>query len=232
MMPDNIFLVRHGQSEGNADKTRKIYKSVPDYAVRLTQLGRDQAFEAGLRIKDVIQNAPIRFYYSPYWRTRDTFLEIAKNLNVVKATEDARLREQEWGTSFTDMEPDFEEKRDSYGHFYHRIKDGESCADVYDRVSDFNNTLWRDFEKEDYPRNVGVSFHGMTLRVFIMRWFHLTVEQFELLANPKNADIVRLTRNYDAGKYGPKYTFSEMKRYPSYNHPFQYPDTHLLEKYL
>ena len=74
--------------------------------------------------------------------------------------------------------------RDAYGTFYYRISEGESGADVYDRVSDFFGTLHRDFEKPDFPANALIVTHGMTLRLFLMRWFHWTVEEFEQLANP------------------------------------------------
>jgi len=32
--------------------------------------------------------------------------------------------------------------------------------------------------------------HGLTLRLFLMRWFHWTVEEFENLRNPRNCQIV------------------------------------------
>ena len=53
--------------------------------------------------------------------------------------------------------------------FYYRIPDGESGADVYDRVSTFLETLYRDFAKPDYPENTIIVTHGMTLRLFFMR---------------------------------------------------------------
>jgi broad specificity phosphatase PhoE len=50
--PRNIILIRHGQSEANVDKT--IYKTKPDYAMELTELGKQQALEAGLKIKEYL----------------------------------------------------------------------------------------------------------------------------------------------------------------------------------
>ncbi len=38
---------------------------------------------------------------------------------------------------------------------------------------------------------IGVT-HGLALRVFVMRFLHLTVEQFDEIANPHNADIITL----------------------------------------
>jgi broad specificity phosphatase PhoE len=81
-------------------------------------------------------------------------------------------------------------ERDNFSTFYYRIPDGESGADVYDRVSIFLDTLHRDFQKPIYPENVLIATHGMTLRLFLMRWFHWSAEEFESLRNPQNCQIV------------------------------------------
>ena len=52
MRPNRIILVRHGESEGNADKYQ--YKTVPDYALMLTPNGIAQARQAGNEIKEII----------------------------------------------------------------------------------------------------------------------------------------------------------------------------------
>ena len=74
-----------------------------------------------------------------------------------------------------------DKERDAYGTFYFHIPDGESAADVYDRVSDFFHTLFRDFEKQEFASNAVMITHGMTIRLFLMRWFHYTVSEFEEL---------------------------------------------------
>jgi broad specificity phosphatase PhoE len=50
--------------------------------------------------------------------------------------------------------------------------------------------LHRDFVKPDFPENSLIVTHGMTLRIFLMRWFHWTVEYFERVRNPHNGEIV------------------------------------------
>ncbi|CAN5494405.1 hypothetical protein BH10BDE1_BH10BDE1_23480 [soil metagenome] len=92
------------------------------------------------------------------------------------------------------------EDRDSYGTFYFRIPDGESCADVYDRVTTFLETLHRDFDKSEFAENVVLVTHGMMMRLFLMRWFHWTVEEFEKVANPANCGIWVMELQPD-GKY-------------------------------
>lgn len=41
------------------------------------------------------------------------------------------------------------QERADYGHFFYRIPNGESAADAYDRISGFNESLWRQFGEDD-----------------------------------------------------------------------------------
>ena len=201
MKPKRIILIRHGESEGNVD--RIVYGNKPDYALLLTEKGIRQATNAGVHLKELVKDESLHFYVSPLFRTRQTFLEIAKSFPETQYewNEEPRLREQEWGHLRTPEQcRAVDVERDAYGIFYFRIPDGESAADVYDRVSDFFHTLFRDFEKPGFPTNAVMIIHGMAIRLFVMRWFHYTVEQFELLANPYNCAIVQMELQ-DNGKY-------------------------------
>lgn len=201
MKPKRIILIRHGESEGNAD--RHVYNIKPDYALLLTAKGMQQAERGGQLLKEIVGAGSMQAYVSPLFRTRQTFQQVMKAFpsSQYKWQEEPRLREQEWGHLRTIEQCNaVDRERNAYGTFYYRIPDGESAADVYDRVSDFFSTLFRDFEKPDFPENVVVVTHGMTIRLFIMRWFHLTVEEFEELANPPNCAIVEMAL-HENGKY-------------------------------
>lgn len=232
MRPDKIILVRHGESMGNVDK--QVYLETPDYAVRLTEQGKEQALILGERLRvlmdslDAAHNEKPKYYQfhdtatgkiltpsqrgamvygSPYFRTRETYKQFRKSIAIHKYYEDPRLREQEWGTrtqeNFDELQrlrqAHIEQTRDAYGTFYYRFEGGESVADVYDRASSFLDTLWRDFEKDDYPSMCIINTHGMFVRAFLMRFLHLTVEEFEVLKNPKNASMTVLS--LVGGKY-------------------------------
>jgi broad specificity phosphatase PhoE len=210
LKPQRIILIRHGESEGNVDKSR--YNHKPDYSMVLTAKGRIQARNAGQTISALVGKETVGVYSSPFYRTRLTRDIFSKYLNVVFSKEDPRLREQEWTTLLRNESKKQEEKeREVIGKFYYRFKSGESCADVFDRISTFLETLHRDFAKKDFPKNVIISGHGMTNRIFIMRWLHLTVEEFEILRNPKNAQIYILQLN-DKNKYD---LVTPLERYPS-----------------
>lgn len=201
MKPKRIILIRHGESEGNVNK--RIYNLKPDYALLLTDKGKHQADAAGAFIKELVNGEKIKFYVSPLYRTRQTFKKICKHFpeDQYRWQEEPRLREQEWG-HLRSLEQciEIENLRNDFGTFYFRIPDGESAADVYDRVSDFFNTLYRDFEKKDFPPNAIMVTHGMSIRLFLMRWFHFTVEEFERIANPDNCAIITMEL-LDSGKY-------------------------------
>jgi len=196
MKPKRIILIRHGKSQSN--QCLSILKAVPDYAVELTPEGRAQAYQAGKKIRELIGTETVKFYISPFWRTRQTYLEVRKNLSQVGFQEDPRIREQEFHTRLSAEDFVFpEEERDAYSTFYYRPLHGESAADCFDRTSDFIGSLFRDFEKEGFADNCVIITHGLLIRVFLMRFLKLTVEEFEVLANPQNCEfyILELQEN-------------------------------------
>ena len=94
MKPKRIILIRHGESEANIDKA--VHAQKPDYTMELTAKGVSQAESAGKELKTLLGNESAFFYVSPYWRTRSTFEQIAKNFDHEKIGfgEEPRLREQ------------------------------------------------------------------------------------------------------------------------------------------
>jgi broad specificity phosphatase PhoE len=202
--PRRIVLIRHGQSEGNADKA--VLATTPDYRLNLSPLGREQARAAGRALGRLFAGQTVRAYVSPFFRARQTFEEIqagaAGGFNVASAYEDPRIREQDFGhLRAVEAVRLIEAERRAFGAFFYRVPDGESGADVYDRISGFLDTLWRDFEKPDYPQNALLVSHGLTVRLFLMRWFHWSVETFERLRNPSNCEFFVMELDPETGKY-------------------------------
>ncbi|WP_309055962.1 histidine phosphatase family protein [Streptomyces sp.] len=197
--PRRIVLVRHGESEGNADDT--VYEREPDHALRLTPAGLRQAEETGEWLRDLFGEDRVSVYVSPYRRTHETLQAFRLPADRVRVREEPRLREQDWG-NWQDREDVRLQKayRDAYGHFFYRFAQGESGADVYDRVGAFLESLYRSFEAPDHPPNVLLVTHGLTMRLFCMRWFHWTVAEFESLSNPGNGETRVLLLGED-GKY-------------------------------
>ncbi|KAJ5163774.1 Histidine phosphatase superfamily clade-1 [Penicillium coprophilum] len=212
--PRMIILVRHAQSEGN--KNRDIHQTIPDHRVKLTAEGHRQAQEAGRRLRDLLQpDDKLHFFTSPYRRTRETTEGIIESLtsdtpspspfprHTIKVYEEPRLREQDFGNfqpCSTEMERMWMERAD-YGHFFYRIPNGESAADAYDRVSGFNESLWRQFGEDDFANVCVLVTHGLMARVFLMKWYHWSVEYFEDLRNINHCEFLILTHNPENGKY-------------------------------
>merc|ERR1712129_434697 len=85
-------------------------------------------------------------------------------------------------------------ERHSFGSFYYRFPNGESAADVYERVSTFLDSLWRSFRSQEADNYVLIT-HGIAIRVFLTRYFKYTVDQFHTLKNPTNCESFVLTKN-------------------------------------
>ncbi|EHL01315.1 putative phosphoglycerate mutase DET1 [Glarea lozoyensis 74030] len=205
--PRMIILIRHAQSEGN--KNRDIHQTIPDHRVKLTQDGWTQAYEAGRRLRTLLRaDDTLHFFTSPYRRTRETTEGILSTLtsdepspspfprHSIKVYEEPRLREQDFGNfqpCSAEMERMWQERAD-YGHFFYRIPNGESAADAYDRVSGFNESLWRQFGEEDCAS---------------------VVEYFEDLRNVNHCEFLIMRKKEDSGKYileNNLRTWSELKR--------------------
>ncbi|KAH8175623.1 histidine phosphatase superfamily (branch 1) domain-containing protein [Sarocladium implicatum] len=225
--PRLIILIRHAQSEGN--KNREIHQSIPDHRVKLTQDGWSQAHEAGRRLRSLLRpDDTLHFFTSPYRRTRETTEGILTTLTSdeeepspfrrdnIKVYEEPRLREQDFGNfqpCSAEMERMWQERAD-YGHFFYRIPNGESAADAYDRVSGFNESLWRQFGEDDFASVCVLVTHGLMSRVFLMKWYHFTVEYFEDLRNVNHCEFL-IMRRQENSKYlleNKLRTWSELRR--------------------
>lgn len=188
--PKRIIIVRHGESMSNAFAITR--ERVPDHRVDLTPRGRQQAIDVGNELFDkYIRKESFGIWVAPWARTRQTVECMLKSRlgtgKLTKVTEDPRIREQEHGhLRSVKVAKRIEKERDSYSRFWYRFPDGESGADVFDRISTWLETLHRDFKKARHPKNLIVGSHGFTGRIIVMRWLHYSVEQFELLRNPPN----------------------------------------------
>ncbi|KAL3537998.1 hypothetical protein ACH5RR_001364 [Cinchona calisaya] len=201
--PKRIILVRHGESQGNKDDS--AYVVTPDYKIPLTSTGIQQAQKAGFGIKKVVsdkgseKNWKVYFYVSPYERTRSTLREIGRAFprrRIIGVREECRIREQDFGNfQVAERMKAIKETREKFGRFFYRFPEGESAADVYDRVSSFLESLWRDVDMNRLQQNAAddlnliIISHGLAIRVFLMKWFKWTVEQFEYLNNLGNCEF-------------------------------------------
>lgn len=187
-----ITLVRHGESHANTGATSA--QAAGDHAIGLTEKGQLQARKAGQEIgASFLQSALV--YTSPYRRTRETLTGILEGSELdsagraaIRVFEDPRLREVEHGYEDVDGQ---DALRRTHGWFYYRFRGGESPADCYDRTSTFLESMMRQVERKR-AENALIVTHGLTIRCFVMRFLHMTVEQFDDLGSPQNCDIITI----------------------------------------
>jgi len=176
-----IILLRHGQSLGNVDEL--AYCRIPDHALPLTELGEQQARTAGATIRQLVGEGPVAAYVSPYQRTRRTFDLLG--IDAERIVTEPRVREQDWGNLQDPAEQEvLKRQRHAFGHFFFRLPNGESGADVDDRVAAFLDGLEvRLHQDERHPKTVLVVSHGLTIRLLCRRLFGWSIELFESLSN-------------------------------------------------
>jgi len=98
-----IFLVRHGESEANANN--KIYLEMPDHAIPLSANGHEMAREVGRQISDYYTRigehssaVKCRMWVSPYRRAQETADRIQDECHwITDRRENILLGEQDFG---------------------------------------------------------------------------------------------------------------------------------------
>lgn len=172
-MPQELVLVRHGQSEANV--VQKQFKSDPtsvlpegfedrhDSRMRLSSLGCEQAAITGQWLQQEFPDGFDRYYVSPLTRTLETAGKLALN---GAWTIDDRWRERDWGEYgvTTEQHPQYElsKKIREQTKWYWGPPGGESLASgVSLRFKDILGTLHREMAGK---RVVAVT-HGETIEV-------------------------------------------------------------------
>lgn len=165
--PDQLWIVRHGQSAGNVARDAAeaaglhlIDIATRDIDVPLSALGERQAQALGHWFGQMPHvQQPTVVLSSPYLRASATagiLLEHAgiDQTRVVMAT-DERLREKEFGIldrltrlGIAEKYPELHEQRTHVGKFYFRPPGGENWCDVILRLRNVIDTLCRDYAGE------------------------------------------------------------------------------------
>ncbi len=202
-----LKLVRHGLSKANTGEVDPLVCG--DFRVPLSDIGIEQARTAGSKIGPEFLSSAL-VYTSPYLRARQTLHGLLEGAGLPiepgkmrKVYEDPRLREVDHGYGDIKLQ---QEMRERHGWFYYRYSGGESPADCYDRTSGFLEGMMRQVQRKNIE-HVLIVTHGLALRCFVMRFMHLSVEEFERIHNPSNCDVVTLTAK--AALENPQFTWGQ-----------------------
>lgn len=201
--PERLWLVRHGQSQGNvardaADETgaHEIGIEMRDVDVPLSTLGLQQAEAAGHYFAALpAGQRPEVILSSPYVRARQTAELICKAGALAggpaRTIIDERLREREFGIfdrlttlGIRARFPEEAAHRTRLGKFYHRPPGGESWADVILRLRSMLNTINLHF----CDRRVLVVCHQVV--VLCMRYILEELDEAQILGIDKQADVL------------------------------------------
>jgi broad specificity phosphatase PhoE len=228
-MPEDLVLVRHGQSEGNvAIQAAKngdtshytdAFMTTPDHHWHITDEGVAQAKCVG----DFL-NATMRIdshYVSPYIRTRET--AAAMNLRGAQWRLNRSLRERDWGDigsvpkSVFDDDPMLARNslRRRIDPLYWTPPNGESIATVAEnRVRNVLDTLHR----EASDKRVLAVTHGETMLAFRLILERMSDAEFVVTSEDKaetikNCEVIHYTRRHpDPTMYGMNRALSWRRR--------------------
>lgn len=209
-----IKLIRHAPSQSNSGEVDAGLHG--DKNIQLAADGTILAHKKGAKLgSQFFHNALV--YCSPFLRCKQTLVGLMEGagvflnrhavnkISVPKIYYDPRLREMEHGfNKDRNVIASEEDLRKIHGWFYYRFSGGESPADCYDRCSTFIESMQRQIQRKRTSKVLIVS-HGITIRCFVMRWMHLTDEQYAEIANPHNCDIITIAPK-NSLKYKPQFT--------------------------
>lgn len=187
----NIYLIRHGESQSNADKD--VMSFTPNSKVPLTEKGKQQAMEAGRTLLSMGVDVA-SYHVSPYLRTRQTYSIIKDSVKPYDMFEDIRLREVDTGNFITrERYHELLAEKAAYGDkLFWRWPNGESCADVFVRARDWFKT----YIQLDAKYNPGgliptvIVSHAATIQVLRMIINNHTVEWFNSTTKIPNCEII------------------------------------------
>jgi probable phosphoglycerate mutase len=201
--PERLYLVRHGQSQGNvardaADEAglHEIDITVRDVDVPLSALGVRQAEAAGRWLATLPGNErPEVILASPYVRAKQTAEIICKQDALaggpVRTIIDERLREREFGifdrlttVGIRERFPEEAAHRRRLGKFYHRPPGGESWADVILRLRSAMNTINLHY----CNKRVLIVCHQVV--VLCLRYILEGLDEAEILRIDKQSDVL------------------------------------------
>lgn len=201
--PTRLWLVRHGQSQGNVarDEAHEAGHLVidldwRDVDVPLSDLGQRQAEATGRWFAALPEDQrPEVLLSSPYVRARQTAEAICKGGGLAGGAKstvlDERLREREFGVfdglttiGIREKYPDEAAHRAKMGKFYHRPPGGESWADVILRLRSAMNSIALQHEN----RRVMIVCHQVV--VLCLRYILEELTEAQILAIDRQAEIL------------------------------------------
>ena len=218
--PQNLWIIRHGQSAGNVARDAAEAAGHPlidiatrDVDVPLSDLGIQQAEALGHWFGGLPEpQRPTVILTSPYVRARATAQYILDHSGVdpedVLLISDERLREKEFGIldrltrhGIVQKYPELGEQRAHVGKFYFRPPGGESWCDVILRLRSLLDTIIRQHRNE----NVVVDGHQVIVNCFrylLARMDEQTILDVDRMGDVPNCSVTSYEFDRTLGRKG------------------------------
>ncbi len=199
--PQEIWLVRHGQSAGNVARDvaeaaagHMIDIAERDVDVPLSELGMRQSQALGSWFASLPEaERPNVVLHSPYVRAAETANILMRSLDreiLLAVHADERLREKEFGIldrltthGIAHKYPELYEQRQHVGKFYFRPPGGESWCDVVLRLRSLLDTISREYGGE----RVLIVAHQVIVNCF--RYLIERLDEASILAADRAGDV-------------------------------------------
>jgi broad specificity phosphatase PhoE len=200
--PQNLWIIRHGQSAGNVARDAAETAGLPlidiagrDVDVPLSELGERQAQAVGAWFGTLpLGQRPTVILSSPYARAQATAQRIVELAGIdpedISFVSDERLREKEFGIldrltrhGIVQKFPELSAQRAHVGKFYFRPPGGESWCDVILRLRSVLDTIIREHRGE----NVAVVAHQVIVNCF--RYLLERMDEQAILAVDRMGDV-------------------------------------------
>lgn len=172
-MPTNIFFIRHGKPHNPKEI---FYGRLP--RIRLSEEGKQQAFETGKKLKD---KRIAKIYSSPMLRAKQTAKEISHALEMEPVVLSKRIIEVYSHLQGTPISEMMKTNWDTYSPGI-RVGDDESIDDVLGRFIDFCSMVERHHPEQSI---VAVS-HGDPIMMLKSYVNGLPVDLGSLRPGPEN----------------------------------------------
>ncbi len=199
--PQEIWLVRHGQSAGNV--ARDAAEAAAGLHIDIAERDVDVPLsELGMRQSEALANwfaalppgsQPNVVLHSPYVRAAETANILMQRLDrdeLLAVHADERLREKEFGIldrltthGIAQKYPELYEQRRHVGKFYFRPPGGESWCDVILRLRGVLETITREYPRE----RVLIVGHQVIVNCF--RYLIERLDEATILAHDRAGDV-------------------------------------------
>lgn len=205
--PQEIWLVRHGQSAGNV--ARDAAEAAAGLLIDIAERDVDVPLsELGVRQSQALANwfaampddeRPNVVLHSPYRRAAQTaqiVMESMRGPPLLALQVDERLREKEFGIldrlttlGISHKYPELYQQRQHVGKFYFRPPGGESWCDVILRLRSVLDTITREYRRER------VLIVGHQVTVNCLRYLLERLDEAAILALDRQGDVPNCSVN-------------------------------------